>query len=188
MTVAELAITTIEAEHVFERIVTLAALPQVVVSSGELRARLEQWIEREPLGGTGLAGADPAVVLYPRPQIGSGYVAPTNEIERRLATIWQQLFGIDQIGIHDNFFELGGDSLLATQLASRLRDAFQVELPLRSLFEIATVAGLALVIAETLLEQIDPDVVAEIAGLTQSAAQTILTGEQPWSGEEDDHE
>jgi hypothetical protein len=47
------------------------------------------------------------------------------------------------VGIHDNFFDLGGHSLLTTQLASRLRDAFQLEVPLQAFFEEPTVAGLA---------------------------------------------
>jgi acyl carrier protein len=53
------------------------------------------------------------------------------------------LLGIREIGIHDNFFELGGHSLLAIQLTARLRDAFQVEIPVHRIFEHATVAELA---------------------------------------------
>lgn len=68
---------------------------------------------------------------------------PQTTIEQTLATLWQQLLGQEAIGIHDNFFELGGHSLLATQLMSRVRDAFQIEMPLRSLFETPTIAGLA---------------------------------------------
>ena len=68
---------------------------------------------------------------------------PQTTIEQTLATLWQKILGLERIGIHDNFFEMGGHSLLATQLMSRVRDAFQIEVPLRSLFETPTIAGLA---------------------------------------------
>jgi len=54
-----------------------------------------------------------------------------------LAAIWSAVLKVDQVGVHDNFFELGGNSLLATQVISRVRDAFKLELPVRSLFETA---------------------------------------------------
>ena len=71
------------------------------------------------------------------------YVAPRTNVEEELARIWRQVLGRQQVGVHDNFFELGGHSLLATQLTSRIRDAFQVELPVRILFEAPTMAMLA---------------------------------------------
>ena len=70
-------------------------------------------------------------------------IAPTTSLEAALVELWTQLLGRKQVGIHDNFFELGGHSLLATQLVSRIRDRFQVELPLRSVFETPTIAELA---------------------------------------------
>ena len=69
--------------------------------------------------------------------------------------MWQEVIGIKQVGIHDNFFELGGDSLIATQLVSRLRSHFPVELPLRDLlFQASTVAKQAETIDRLLLEKI----------------------------------
>lgn len=70
-------------------------------------------------------------------------VTPSTSVEKSLVDLWCQLLGRKQVGIHDNFFELGGHSLLATQLISRIRDRFQVEIPLRSLFETPTIAQLA---------------------------------------------
>lgn len=69
--------------------------------------------------------------------------APRNPTEELLANLWMQILKREQIGIHDNFFTLGGHSLLATQLAARIRDTFEVELPLRIIFETPTVATLA---------------------------------------------
>src|SRR6185295_13933702 len=70
------------------------------------------------------------------------FVAPQTPLQEVVAELWADLLGLERVGIHDSFFELGGYSLQATQLVSRLRKTFQVELPLRSLFEAPTIAGL----------------------------------------------
>lgn len=73
----------------------------------------------------------------------SSYVAPRTPAENAIAAIWAELLKLNRVSVHDNFFELGGHSLLATQAISRLRNVFQAALPLRTLFETPTVAGLA---------------------------------------------
>jgi epothilone synthetase B len=87
---------------------------------------------------------DRALRQRERRQLESQYVAPGTLIEEVLVGIWSQTLGIDEIGVNDNFFEMGGHSLLATRLVALLRDAFAVELPLRSLFDSPTPALLAL--------------------------------------------
>jgi len=72
----------------------------------------------------------------------SEYEGPRNEKEETLAGIWASLLKIERVGINDNFFELGGHSLLATQLISRVREVFEVELTVRSLFNAPTIARL----------------------------------------------
>lgn len=85
------------------------------------------------------------------------FIAPRNEIESKIAQIWQEILGFQKIGINDNFFELGGHSLLATQVVSRLRTIFQIELPLRYLFQSPTIAQLSQFIDTILEEKLDQE-------------------------------
>ncbi|MCC5648478.1 amino acid adenylation domain-containing protein [Nostoc sp. XA013] len=71
------------------------------------------------------------------------YIAPRTQTETKLAKIWAELLNIQQVSIEDNFFDLGGHSLLLTQLVFRIRQTWQIELPLSSLWEMPTIAGLA---------------------------------------------
>ena len=90
-------------------------------------------------------------------------VAPRDSTETTLAAIWSDVLGLEAVGIHDSFFELGGHSLLATQLIFRIRLAFEIELPVRHIFESPTIARLASVVDESLKTATDsapPPVVA----------------------------
>ena len=89
-----------------------------------------------------------------RPDLEESFVAPRNPIEEKLAAIWADLLGFEQIGVNENFFNLGGHSLIVAQILSRVRDSFQVELSFANIFANPTVAGLASVIQQhELLEQ-----------------------------------
>ncbi|MEH2050448.1 amino acid adenylation domain-containing protein [Nostoc sp.] len=83
-----------------------------------------------------------------RPNLEETFVAPCNPIEEKLAVIWAALLALDQIGVNDNFFQLGGHSLIATQILSRVREVFQVELSFHHIFEKPTIAGLAQLITQ----------------------------------------
>ncbi|QLE40070.1 amino acid adenylation domain-containing protein [Nostoc sp. C052] len=82
-----------------------------------------------------------------RPNLEEIFVAPRNPIEEKLAVIWAALLALEQIGVNDNFFQLGGHSLIATQILSRVREVFQVELSFHHIFDKPTIAGLAQIIA-----------------------------------------
>lgn len=83
------------------------------------------------------------------------FVAPGSPIEEMLADIWSSVLKVQEVGVNDSFFSLGGHSLLATQVVYQLHKALNINLPLRSIFEEPTIAGLALVIEEILLEEIE---------------------------------
>ncbi|WP_199192544.1 amino acid adenylation domain-containing protein [Chlorogloea sp. CCALA 695] len=87
---------------------------------------------------------------YSRPILLEAFVAPRTSIENQLAAIWTQVLGIEPIGINDNFFELGGHSLLTVGMLFQVKEIFHVDLPLLSLFQAPTIAGLAQEIAQFL--------------------------------------
>ncbi|MDF5723732.1 MAG: amino acid adenylation domain-containing protein [Rhizonema sp. PD37] len=78
-----------------------------------------------------------------RPDLEETFVAPSNAIEEKLAIIWAELLGLEQIGVNDHFLHLGGHSLIATQILSRVREEFTVELFFHQIFTNPTIAGLA---------------------------------------------
>ncbi|HEX5084319.1 MAG TPA: amino acid adenylation domain-containing protein [Blastocatellia bacterium] len=124
------------------------------------------------------------------------YVAPQSDTEKTLAEIWANVLGVARIGTNDNFFDLGGHSLIATQVISRLRDAFHVALPLRVLFETPTVATLAAMIDRerkrsttadpadgqlTIASQGATDIdkmLEELESLSPDEAEALLSGER----------
>jgi len=107
------------------------------------------------------------------------FVAPRSELEQQLASIWGEVLGYKRVGIRDRFFEHGGHSLLATQLISRIRKAFQIELPLRALFEAPTVEQLAELVQQALAPQSVQtelaDLLEQIENLSDEEAEALLS-------------
>ncbi|MFI0242108.1 SDR family NAD(P)-dependent oxidoreductase [Streptomyces sp. NPDC016845] len=101
------------------------------------------------------AGARPAAVALPRPDLAIPYAAPRTPTEERLAEIYGEMLGIDRVGVHDDFLGLGGHSLLAAQIVARLRAEFDVDVPARAFFEGGTVADLAELIEEHILAELE---------------------------------
>lgn len=129
----------------FDRILS-GTWSQLVVSPPDfvaLAAVMARRREPEQATRPGSGAAPAAKPTHSRPALSSIYVAPGTTVERRLCEIWQQLLGIDRVGVHDNFFDLGGHSLMATQLIAQLRAEFPAELTVAILFERPTVSALA---------------------------------------------
>jgi len=162
-----LALTPDEGVTVLRRALTLGAGPQLAVSTSDLQARIDQWVKLMALRRAGEESAPGS--RHARPALTTPYVAPGNDLETALAGFWEELLGLEQVGIHDNFFELGGHSLLGIQLNARLRRTFEVDLPLRVLFESPTIAELAEVIENALIGDIDE--------LSDEEAASLLEGE-----------
>ena len=83
-----------------------------------------------------------------RPELTAAYRAPSTPVEEALAALWQELLGLERVGVHDHFFDLGGHSLLVTRLVARLRDRIGIEISARAVFEAPTVAALARAVEE----------------------------------------
>jgi acyl carrier protein len=83
------------------------------------------------------------------------YVAPKTEVERRIADIWQEVLGVEQVGLHDNFYDLGGHSLMGMQLLSRLREAFPLDISVSDFFDALTIEELAKRIEELLVKKVE---------------------------------
>jgi amino acid adenylation domain-containing protein len=116
-----------------------------------------------------------------RPELERAFVPPRTLVEQALAEIWSEVLRKEQVGVYDNFFELGGHSLLATQVVSRVREALQVELPLRRLFETPTVADLAVAVISSRAMQTNQEdltqILAELEDLSEDEARTLLADE-----------
>jgi acyl carrier protein len=139
----KMGMTSAEGVEAFRRALAAfsATSPWLVVSTHDLASRLERNVAASVLEELERAQAPRA--SHPRPLLANAYVAPESEAERQIAGIWQELLGIEQIGVHDNFFDLGGNSLLAIRIISRLKGDLGVDVSEVSIFEGPTVASLA---------------------------------------------
>jgi len=122
-------------------------LPEHMVPSGCVRLETlprtpNGKVDRRALSRLGTAGAERQT-----------YVVPRTLTEELLAGIWAEVLKVERVGAHDNFFDLGGHSLLAAQVTSRVREAAQLELPVRSLFQYPTIEGLAIALEDLLFAE-----------------------------------
>ncbi|MFB7473598.1 amino acid adenylation domain-containing protein [Kitasatospora sp. NPDC056184] len=109
-----------------------------------------------------------------RPELRAAYLAPRTEAEELVAEVWQDVLGLDRVGVHDDFFDLGGHSLLATRVVARIRAAADLAVPLRTLFTHRTVAAFA--------DAVEAALVAELDALSDDAAEELLAAQDALEG------
>ena len=115
-------------------------LPQVVVSTTDLSVQLDRLRDSSPVFEPGaVEETKVSGPKYARPELSTVYVAPDDETEKNIAEIWQELLGIDKVGVHDDFFELGGDSLNIVQLNNKLKKALKKDIPVAVMFRYLTI-------------------------------------------------
>ena len=111
-----------------------------------------------------------------RPTLAVPFAPPTTPVERALSALWADVLALDQVGVHDPFLDLGGDSLLAAQVVARARRLFEVDIPLRDLFQTATVAEMAGLIERQQAASVDGRVrrlIEEVEGLSDAEAEQL---------------
>lgn len=141
--------TAEEGVETFHRIICGNSTAQIVVSTQEFQAFLEQESERSVSDATqSLQQSNRSAAMHQRPPLEGAYVESMNDIELKIAEIWREVLGIERVGTQDDFFVLGGDSLIALRITNRLRTTFSVNLSIRSMFDTPTVADLALLVSD----------------------------------------
>ncbi|HKC14079.1 MAG TPA: SDR family NAD(P)-dependent oxidoreductase, partial [Vicinamibacteria bacterium] len=141
---AQFAMSGLEGAGAFARVLEVKGVSQLVVSTGDLQARIDQWIRLEALReGRGAKAKAQEASRHPRPHLQNAYVAPGNPTEQKIARIWAELLGVEKVGIQDNFFDLGGHSLLAIQVVTRMKADLDAEVSMATLFEGPTVESLS---------------------------------------------
>lgn len=117
-----------------------------------------------------------------RPESDPLFAAPRTFIEEAIAKIWAEVLSLDQVGIHDNFFELGGHSLAATRVISQVIQKFQLELPLKALFDSPTVAEMTKIIEHNQAKRASKEeldrILTELESLSDEKTQHLVVREK----------
>ncbi|MDX1452777.1 MAG: amino acid adenylation domain-containing protein [Oleiphilaceae bacterium] len=143
-----MAISPEEGEEVIKRVLAYRQCPQLIVSPLDFDGILEQLRAPQQSGGALSEAVE-------RPTLDSDFAAPETPFQKKMAEMWAAALGIDQIGIDDNFFELGGHSLLLTQLATKAKKSFGVDLPLSKLFDSPTIREWAVFAGDVDIVEVD---------------------------------
>jgi acyl carrier protein len=147
-------------------------IPAEVVFLEELPLMSTGKVNRRALPEFGRCGREPAMPLTPR-----------TPIEEKVAEIWREVLSLKAVEIHENFFDLGGHSLAASLVISRVIQAFQLDLPVKSLFDAPTVAAMAAIIGEHQASPANESHLAQmlhdVEAMTDEEVRRQLAGERP---------
>ncbi|HEX7335013.1 MAG TPA: amino acid adenylation domain-containing protein [Pyrinomonadaceae bacterium] len=111
------------------------------------------WLDKMPLTPSGKIDRSALPAGDTKAGREVAYVGPRNAVEQVLADIWEPVLGKEKIGVHHNFFDLGGHSLLATRVVTRLGETFNLDLPLKYIFENPTISELGKLVVQLLMEE-----------------------------------
>ena len=131
-------LTATEGAECFGRLLQVKE-PQIAVSTKNLKKEME--LLAKEFNANRIKNLLNTGRKYPRPELSGEYAAPSNDAERKIASVWEELFRLDKVGVHDNFYELGGDSLIAFSLVSELQKHFVVNVT--DVYDFPTISALA---------------------------------------------
>jgi len=138
-------IVSSEGQEVFSRILEVS-WPQIAVSTRNLNTLIKGLLTARHEGANSADGPDGgkiSAVLHPRPAIGATYIAPGSSLEKIIANTWEEVLGLEKVGVNDNFFEVGGDSIKIIELNHKLKTVLNREIPVQIMFSYSTVASLS---------------------------------------------
>ena len=130
-----------EGIEALERLLAAEPRSQIIVSSIELQTLIDQVVAATPV-------ENPGGTRFERPNLATEYVAARNSVEESIVALWEDMLGVDQVGIQDDFFELGGHSLIAVRLFVKIKKELQVDYPISVLYEAPTIEKFAELVSE----------------------------------------
>jgi acyl transferase domain-containing protein len=168
-TASDFHLTPSEGIEAFRRILGTSQVSQIIVSTGDLDSRLSMWVRPQAVERAAASGAEKGSQLHARPNVQTAYVPVQTEKERALASIWEELLGIDKVGIQDNFFDLGGDSLLLMRVQVKISQLLKADLTSAEMFEHPTISTLARRLSQPTAETTGLEAVQSRAQLQRAA-------------------
>jgi phthiocerol/phenolphthiocerol synthesis type-I polyketide synthase E len=134
------ALRNSEALSLLDTILANQAGGQIVVSSGDICSRVDEWVHGRK---SAFQASQAQPLIHNRPSLCTDYVPASDPLQKQIAAIWSEVLGIEQVGIYDNLFDLGGSSLIGLRIVARLKKDLNISIPVTALFEGPTIVTLS---------------------------------------------